>query len=231
MPQLRLVCWNIRSLRDDAALVASTLRELDPDLVCLQEVPRFLGGTRALRRLVTSAGLSAAVRRSPARPLAVLVRPGTQVGRTVAVPLSRTPGLHRRSFAAAEVTPAGCAPLVVGSFHLGGRADERLRHVPEILSALAVFGGLPRVLAGDANETSGAPAWRALMDSGLIDAGAVEDVPTSSAAHPRRRIDGVFVGAGLSVLSCRPPEDVPGVLPTASDHLPLVCELHIDGPG
>ena len=77
MPQLRLVSWNVRSLRDDASLVASTLRDLDPDLVCLQEVPRFLGGSRALARLASSAGLATAVRRSPARPLAVLVRPGT----------------------------------------------------------------------------------------------------------------------------------------------------------
>jgi endonuclease/exonuclease/phosphatase family metal-dependent hydrolase len=231
MQQLRLVCWNIRSLRDDAALVAATLRHLDPDVVCLQEVPRFVGGARALHRLVTSARLSIAVRRSPARPLAVLVRPGAKVGRTVAVPLSRTPGLHRRSFAAAEVSLVGCPPLVVASFHLGLRSDERLRHVPEILSVLATFGEVPRVLAGDVNETAAAPAWRALVDAGLTDAGAAEDAPTSSAARPRRRIDGVFVSAGLSALSCRPPEDVPGSLARASDHLPLVCELRFDPAG
>ena len=221
---MRLVSWNVRSLRDDVSLVASTLRDLDPDLVCLQEVPRFLGGSRALGRLASSAGLAIAVRRPPARPLAVLVRPGTQVGATVSVALSRTPRLHRRSFAAAEVTVSGGPPLVVGSFHLGLRADERARHVPEILSALSVFGGLPRVLAGDVNESSAAPAWGALVDAGLVDAGAAEDAPTSSAAHPHQRIDAVFVGAGLSVLSCRPPEDVPG-LSRASDHLPLVCDL------
>jgi endonuclease/exonuclease/phosphatase family metal-dependent hydrolase len=116
---------------------------------------------------------------------------------------------------------------VVGSFHLGMRADERLRHVAEILSALAVFGGLPTVLGGDVNETSAAPAWGALVGAGLTDAGAAEVANTSSAARPHQRIDGVFVGAGLSVLSCRPPEDVQGNLSRASDHLPLVCELRI----
>jgi endonuclease/exonuclease/phosphatase family metal-dependent hydrolase len=224
---LRLVSWNLRSLRDDAGLVASTLRDLDPDLVCLQEVPRFLGGSRALRRLASSAGGLVAVRRPAARPLAVLVRPAAQVGRTVSVALSRTPGLHRRGFTAAEVTLPGRAPLVVGSFHLGLRAAERLRHVPEILDVLAVFDAGPVVLAGDVNEPPGAPAWRALVDSGLMDAGAAEDAPTSPARHPHQRIDGVFVGAGLTVEACAPPEDVRGDLSRASDHLPLVCDLRI----
>ena len=117
---------------------------------------------------------------------------------------------------------------MVGSFHLGLRADERSRHVPEILSALATFGGPPRVLAGDANETFADPAWGALVDAGLSDAGAAEDVPTSPAANPRRRIDAVFVGAGLSVLSCGPPRDGRlGDLSRASDHLPLVCDLQL----
>jgi endonuclease/exonuclease/phosphatase family metal-dependent hydrolase len=227
MTPLRLVSWNVRSLRDDAVLVASTLRDLDPDLVCLQEVPRFLGGSRALARLASSARLTVAVRQAPARPLAVLVRPGTPVGRTVSVPLSRTPGLHRRSFAAAEVTPPGSPPLVVGSFHLGLRADERLRHVPEILAALDPLGRLPRILGGDVNETAAAPAWAALVDAGLVDAGAAEDVHTSSAVHPQRRIDAVFVSAEVTVVSCRPPEDVRRELPRASDHLPLVCDLQI----
>jgi endonuclease/exonuclease/phosphatase family metal-dependent hydrolase len=224
---LRLVSWNIRSLRDDKTLVAASLRAMDPDVVCLQEVPRFVGGARALRRLASAAGLDVMLRRHPARPLAVLARPGAQPGRAVTERLTYTPRLHRRTIAAVEIDLPGRPRLVVGSFHLGGREDERVRHVPEILTALADLGPGLRVFAGDVNETAADPAWRALVAAGLVDAGAAEDVPTSSAKTPRRRIDGVFVGPGLAVVSCRPPrpEDVPADLALASDHLPVVCDL------
>lgn len=224
MSSLRVVSWNVRSLRDDAILVASVLHGLDPDLVCLQEVPRFLGGSHALRRLAAAAGLDIAVHRRPARPLAVLVRPGAKTGRDVSVRLSYTPGLHRRTFAAVEVDLPGVPRVVAGSMHLGLREDERVRHVPEVLTALAGLGPGLRVLAGDMNATADEPPWRAFVAAGLRDAGADQDVPTSSAARPIRRIDTVFVGPGLQVVSCAPPGDVRG-LDRATDHLPVVCEL------
>jgi endonuclease/exonuclease/phosphatase family metal-dependent hydrolase len=225
---VRVVSWNIRSLRDDRVLVASTLRALDPDVVCLQEVPRFVGGHRALRRLARAASLDVLVHRHPARPLAVLGRPGARAGRDVTVRLTYTPRLHRRTFAAVEVDLPGVPRLVVGSMHLGGREDERIRHVPEVLAALADLGPGLRVLAGDVNATAGDPPWQALLGAGLRDAGAAQDRPTSSAARPVRRIDAVFVGPGLRVVSCAPPSDVEG-LERASDHLPVVCDL-LAGP-
>jgi endonuclease/exonuclease/phosphatase family metal-dependent hydrolase len=225
--QVRLVSWNIRSLRDDRRLIASCLRALEPDVVCLQEVPRFLGGASALRRLAKAGGLVVVVRRHPARALAVLARPGAHAGTSTAVRLTYTPGLHRRTFTAAEVDLPGRPRLVVGSFHLGLREDERIRHVPEILGALAEVGPGLRVIAGDVNETAADPAWRRLVAAGLGDAGAAEDVVTSPAKAPRRRIDAVFVGPGLEVVSCRPPEDRHLGLARASDHLPVVCDLRV----
>ncbi|HTY73148.1 MAG TPA: endonuclease/exonuclease/phosphatase family protein [Actinomycetes bacterium] len=224
MTGLRLVSWNIRSLRDDAAMVARVLRHLEPDVVCLQEVPRFLGGSRALRRMTSQAGLDVLVHRRPARPLAVLGRPGITAGRSVAVRLTYTPRLHRRSFVATEVNVPDRPRVVVGSMHLGLHEDERSRHVPEVLTALADLGPGRRILAGDVNARPGDPPWRALVASGLVDAGAAEGVPTSTAANPHQRIDAVFVGPGLRVLTCRPPAGIAD-LHRASDHLPLVCDL------
>jgi endonuclease/exonuclease/phosphatase family metal-dependent hydrolase len=169
--------------------------------------------------------LEVLVHRHPARPLAVLARPGAVVAGSAAVRLTFTPGLHRRTFTAAEFDLPGRGRLVVGSFHLGLREDERVRHVPEIIQALAELGPGHRIIAGDVNETAVDPAWRALVAAGLVDAGAGEDVPTSTASVPRRRIDGVFLGPGFSVLSCRPPQD--DDLARASDHLPVVCDLRL----
>ena len=41
MPTLRLLSYNIRSLRDDKAAVARIIREANPHVVCIQEAPRF----------------------------------------------------------------------------------------------------------------------------------------------------------------------------------------------
>jgi endonuclease/exonuclease/phosphatase family metal-dependent hydrolase len=79
------------------------------------------------------------------------------------------------------------------------------------------------VIAGDVNETAAGPAWQLLVASGLVDAGAADDVPTSTAVQPRRRIDAVFVDPGFTAVSCRPP-DLPD-LARASDHLPVVCDV------
>jgi endonuclease/exonuclease/phosphatase family metal-dependent hydrolase len=224
---LRVVSWNVRSLRDDVTLLAATLRAIDPDVVCLQEVPRFAGGARALRRLASATRLEVLLRRHPARPLAVLARPGARPGRAVTQRLTYSPWLHRRTFGAVEVDLPGRPRLVVGSFHLGLHEEERIKHVPQILATLADLGPGLRIIAGDVNETPADPAWRALVSSGLVDSGAAEDVPTSTARAPRRRIDAVFVGPGFAVVSCRPPQDVPGDLSRASDHLPVVCDLRI----
>jgi endonuclease/exonuclease/phosphatase family metal-dependent hydrolase len=49
---------------------------------------------------------------------------------------------------------------------------------------------------------------------------------TFPASAPRLRIDGIFVSAEVQVLRCGVPQDVPG-LAKASDHLPLIADLHL----
>ena len=82
---------------------------------------------------------------------------GVEVHGTRDVLLSRTPGLHQRGLAVAEVSVGGLR-VAVASMHLGLRADERLRHVDEVTDALSVYE-VPVVVAGDVNERPGEPAW------------------------------------------------------------------------
>ncbi|HEY2985649.1 MAG TPA: hypothetical protein VGJ38_15950, partial [Jatrophihabitantaceae bacterium] len=41
MPTLRLLCYNVRSLRDDEDAVARVIRGCEAHVVCVQEAPRF----------------------------------------------------------------------------------------------------------------------------------------------------------------------------------------------
>ena len=41
MATVRIMSYNIRSLRDDRAAVVRVIRDVDPDVVCIQEAPRF----------------------------------------------------------------------------------------------------------------------------------------------------------------------------------------------
>jgi endonuclease/exonuclease/phosphatase family metal-dependent hydrolase len=234
---LRVLSYNIRSLRDDGEALSRVIHACAPDLVCVQEAPRFLLARRQLRRLAASAGLTSVCGGRPTHGPAVLARPGVQVVAHREVALPRTRGLHARGLAVATVRHEG-HELTVGSLHLGLRPEERLRNVAGIAAAL---GGVPSerlILAGDVNEPPGGPAWLALQALGLRDAYAAAPrgaEPTFSSARPRRRIDAVFVGAALHVLGCGVPDQLPGVragdLTAATDHLPVVAELAVVGRG
>jgi endonuclease/exonuclease/phosphatase family metal-dependent hydrolase len=104
-----------------------------------------------------------------------------------------------------------------------------LRHVAELEAALAgaVPPEVPTVVAADVNDRPGSPTWSALAER-RQDAFAVAGsgpAGTFPAARPSRTIDGIFVGAGLTVRSARV-VDHPDVA-RASDHRPLLAELDL----
>jgi endonuclease/exonuclease/phosphatase family metal-dependent hydrolase len=40
--ELRVLSYNVRGLRDDRAALADVVRSVDPDVVCVQEAPKYL---------------------------------------------------------------------------------------------------------------------------------------------------------------------------------------------
>ncbi|MGH8776434.1 MAG: endonuclease/exonuclease/phosphatase family protein [Jiangellaceae bacterium] len=225
MVDLRIVSYNVRALRDDRRAVIRVLRSLDADVVCLQEAPRFWRWRSRCAALAREAGLLyvGGGRRTGATIMLASLR--VDVSATMEYAFSRTPGLHKRGTVAARIHRAG-ASLVVASVHLGLDADERLRHRSELVGLVDRFGCEVTVLAGDVNERSDKPTWRALAAE-FVDAGEGDETPTFSARDPRRRIDGVFVRGPASVKAYRVVDD-PDVL-VASDHRPVVVDLSIDG--
>ncbi|MBW8480874.1 endonuclease/exonuclease/phosphatase family protein [Actinomadura parmotrematis] len=232
MPDVRLVSYNIRSLRDDPAAVARVVRALDPDVLVLQEVPRFRGWRRQRRALARACGMRVAAGRR-ACGLAVLAAPRVErVAREFHL-LSRVPGLHRRALAIAVLAKDG-ARFTAASTHLDLADEPRRAHVRQLLGMLERASWrhrAPAVLAGDVNEEPGGASWTLLtgrFQDAHATAPAGEEL-TFSSRDPRRRIDGVFADAAFRVLGCGVPADpaIAADYPAATDHRPLLADLRL----
>lgn len=219
---IRVLSYNVLSLRRGVRLVAGVVRATDPDVVCIQEAPRFLGGRRRCRELADACGLAVVTGGRSAAANLLLARRDLPVVACRDVKLPWHPPRHRRGVAAATFDVEG-VEVVVASTHLSLDAAERLDQAARVLDLLA--DGPPAVLAGDINETPEGASWR-LLASRLVDAYAAAplgDGLTSHAERPYQRIDGVFVSPRLAVVECGVP-DVPG-LAAASDHLPVLARI------
>lgn len=232
MTTVRVLSYNIRSLRDDRAALTRVIQGCEPDLVCLQEVPRFLRWRAKRQALARDCGLAVAAGRRTAG-LAVLAGPRVRPIASEHHLLTRVPRLHRRGLAIAVVEIDGSRLIAAGT-HLDLESGARRAHVGEVLALLERARRAyqaPVVLTGDINEQPGGEAWellaRALPDAYLTAPRGAE--LTFSARNPRKRIDGVFADRGLGVLGCGVPEDavLAADYPSATDHRPVLTELTV----
>lgn len=222
---VRLLSYNVRSLRDDKHAVATVIKACEPDVVCVQEAPRFVRWRTKCAELASESGLFVVTGGRTAAAMLILASLRVRVRGTCDALLSKKRGLHQRGIALARLE-VGDAQFVVGSVHLDLDADERRRHVAEIILRINEFGG-PVVLAGDINEEPSQAAWHALAER-YVDAYAASPAGgghTYSATAPVRRIDGVFVEPRIEVVECGVP-DVPGI-ERASDHRPVLAVLRV----
>src|SRR5438270_4190740 len=225
MSEIRLLTYNIRALRDDADAVSEVIRALSPDVVCIQEAPRFLRWRSKRAAVARKAGLVVATANRPGG-LMLMTSLRAKVLSTNFVLLSKRPKLHQRAVCAAVLELEGVR-WHIASVHLSLSADERQVHLEELWSALdGQPDGGPLLVAGDINEEPGSPVWNEL-GTRLVDAWEVTKTGsglTYSASSPRKRIDAIFVDRKVEVLSCHAVDDVPGVN-IASDHLPVLAVL------
>jgi len=228
MAELRVLSYNVRSLRDDPAAVAAVIHACEPDVVAVQEAPRSLRWRSKRAALARTSGLVVATA-DRAGGLFVMTSIAAKVGSTHFAKLPKTPKLHQRAVAAAEVEVRG-SRWTVASVHFSLDADERGRHLEPLWAALDDVQS-PLVLAGDINEEADRPVWQSLA-ARLQDTYAVApDGPaeTFTARRPRRRIDAIFADRTVEVVACRAVHEAPGVaadvLVAASDHLPVLAVL------
>lgn len=228
MTTLRVLSYNVRSLRDDSAAVARVIRAAAPDVVCVQEVPRFLRWRSACAALARRSGLVVVGGGRPAGANLLMSGLAVTVEAVHDVAFTSDPRLHRRGTALAVLALSGQRFALAGT-HLDLADEPRRRHVGELHAALDRFvpAGVPAIVAADVNEQPGLPAWAALARRGR-DAFAevgTGDGSTYSATRPTRRIDGVFVDPPLRVESARVLDGAD--IERASDHRPLLVEIDL----
>ncbi|WP_399092218.1 endonuclease/exonuclease/phosphatase family protein [Streptomyces sp. BBFR2] len=229
---VRVLSYNVRSLRDDEAALARVIRGCAPDLVLIQEAPRFFRWRKAAERLARASGLTYVTGGATATGPMILATLRVHVERTADILLPRTPGLHRRGFATAVVR-VGRARFGVLSCHLSLAAEERYAQAGRLLAELAALDVPYAVAGGDLNDRPGGRSFRRLAGE-LTDAWAARPWGgefTSTPRAPHQRIDALFTTGGVEVLGCGVPHPLPGVraadLTAATDHLPVLAALRI----
>ncbi|MCW4603051.1 endonuclease/exonuclease/phosphatase family protein [Janibacter hoylei] len=218
---LRIASYNLRALQDDVAALARTVRAVDPDVLCLQEVPWIGPVDHRIADFAARCGLVWSGRSQRAGQTSVLTNLRTNVLSVTHHRLPARTWRDRRGFAVTRVAPFGHVPISIASVHLSLDADERLVHARQIMEGLAAHPG-PALLAGDLNEQSDGAAWQYLGGS-MRPVSPL--VPTYPSAKPDRVLDVVFATPDVTVL---PHREVPWVwedLKAATDHRPVWVDI------
>ena len=230
MAELRLLSYNVRSLRDDADAVADVVRACRVDVVAVQEAPRFLRWRSKRAALARKSGLVVASAHRQGG-LTVLTSLRAKVLDTSFTLLPKSPKLHQRAVCGVLLEIGGDRWAVV-SVHLSLSDEERWQHLQPLWDAVRRWDA-PLVVAGDINETQDGRVWKSLANE-LQDAYAVApDGPaeTYSTRRAVRRIDGIFVDPSVTVAGCHAvhgggSEGVTAEqLHAASDHMPVLAAL------
>ncbi|MGY5763718.1 endonuclease/exonuclease/phosphatase family protein [Brachybacterium sp. DNPG3] len=234
MTELRVCAWNLWELRGDLRAMVETIEDLAPDVLLIQEAPRFVLPTTRLDWLARQIDRRILVGGFGGRGLAILatdevaarvIRRGMH---PVAQKVSDLNSTYPRGVAAVRLSRPGGGAVVVASTHFALQEDNRLAHA-EHVSALVRGAGAPVIIGGDLNETADGAARRSLEPL-LQDPAAPEEL-TFPAQRPQRRIDAILTTADVTVRAAHAvtaTERVPAErLAGASDHLPTLLDVSI----
>lgn len=224
---LRVASYNLRGLKDDATTAAAVVRAIDPDVLLLQEAPRWPGSSYAVTAFARECGLLWSGRQAllgqTTLMTSIRVDASVNVDRRLKVGIKETP----RNYTVARVRRAGGFAATVVSVHLSLKGDQRVRHIKQVLAQLAddplVRDDEPLVLGGDINEGRDGTAWGTLAEQ-LVE--VTDETNTFPARSPRVRIDAIF-GRGHQSVTHGDRSLLDGLdLAAATDHLPVWVDLH-----
>lgn len=226
---MRVVTLNLRSglsLSDpgDLTPLIELLSSLSADVICLQEIDRFLPRSHFRNQMaLISKALGMRGRFFPSIPLspmsfglAILSRFPLMRHTSFFLPFSGEP----RVLAKVVVLYEG-KPCTLFNTHLGLNPDERLRQTRRIAQIISREKS-PFLLCGDFNEIVSEPTMISLLDNS--DLNEVRDptyAPTFPAFDPKVRIDLMFCSSDLIFSSAF-------VSPVVvSDHFAFVADLEM----
>lgn len=222
MTTVRVASYNLRDFKDDPGAAARVIRAIDPDVLCLQEVPRRLFSTFRVASFAARCGMYWSGRHRGSGGTTIFTSLRVQVSESRHHRL-RVARLQRtRGYAVMRLAAPGCQPLVVASVHLSLDETERQRHAAQVLQSIS--GGGPVVLAGDLNEGEQGQAWQLIASSMRLISPAA---PTYPARNPRSLLDVVFGSPDVVVGPHQelglPVDD----LVAASDHRPVWVDVQL----
>jgi endonuclease/exonuclease/phosphatase family metal-dependent hydrolase len=227
---LRIVSYNVHRRLDDQAALASVVRELDPDVLVVQEGPRRFRWRTKAADLAHRLGLILAEGGQPSLGNLIMTNFRVRPYQTRSLRFPLTPGRHMRgaAFATCRVPDGqgGQVEFVVAGSHLSTDPQERPSQAALLKAELANLPA-PVVFAADLNEEPDGSAWK-MIAAGLVDAAGSDARPTFSANSPRRRIDAIFVDPRIAVRAYDVVDSQASRL--ASDHFPIVADVELPKP-
>ncbi len=227
---LRVLAYNIHhgegmDERLDLERIAALIREVDPDLVTLQEVDSVTSRTNAIDQaaeLGRLTGLKPLFGRfmpyqGGAYGMALLSRWEISESSNYRLPNGPEP---RTALSATVTSPKTGRSLRFVGIHFYRTAKERLAQAVTLEGFLSE-SGIPTILAGDFNSTPGSEVMIHFADSWTIVAKG-EDHLTFPSHAPNREIDFVLLRPRnrFTVVTQRLLDE-----PVASDHRPVVVEI------
>lgn len=226
MTTLRVASYNLRDFKDDTAAAARVIAAIDPDVLCLQEVPRRLLSSFRVAAFAARCGMYWSGRHRGSGGTTIFTSLRVQVEESRHHRLRVALLQRTRGYAVIRVASPGHPPIVAASVHLSLDADEREQHAGQILEMLSDGG--PVVLAGDLNEGETGRAWRTFAAPLRL---VSPTAPTFPARRPHRLLDVVFASPELVVAPHRPIAVDEADLVAASDHRPVWVDLDLAGTG
>lgn len=222
-PKLRVVSYNVHTLRDDLTALAGVVRKLAPDVLIVQEAPRRFRWRGRTARLAHDFGLTYAVGGLPSLGNVIMTNLRVRVVETWSSRYPLTPGRHMRGAAFARCEVDRSPVTIVGS-HLSTDVAERVGQAALLKDWVSTVD-TPVVLGADVNENADGAAWRLLANDCVDVAEKAKGAEkyTFSCADPRDRIDAMFVDKRISVVDYDV-VDTPEAR-RASDHFPIVADL------
>lgn len=218
--ELRVMSYNVKDFTMDRRAAARVVRAVEPDVLCLQEVPRRLFGSWRVAAFARECGLHWSGHHRGSGGTTILTSLRVHVHEVGHHPLAVPRWQRTRGYAVARVGLAGQAPVVVASVHLGLDAAERQEHASRILRT--VRSGDPVVVAGDLNEDENGASWRRLGSALRVVSPAG---PTYPSDGPRVRIDAIFASPGLRAYFGREVGVWEVDLVAGSDHRPVWVDV------
>ena len=215
---LRVLSYNVHGLKNDRPALTGLVRELEPDVVIVQEAPRRFRWRHKCAALADDFGMVVAAGGMPSLGNLLLVSLRVRVHETWCLRYPLTPGRHLRGAAFARGSVRGATFTVSGS-HLATDPVERPGQAARWKQELAGLEG-PVIAGGDLNEGPGGGAWRTVAD-GLVT--SVSGALTFPATLPSKQLDVLFVTPDISVERYEVIET--DQARKASDHLPVLADL------